>query len=68
MESLRKMMLIAQNTLKIIRQNITWAISYNIVALPVAAAGLIAPWMAALGMSLSSLVVIGNAMRLSRLD
>ncbi|NIQ50681.1 MAG: hypothetical protein GTN87_08975 [Hydrotalea flava] len=62
------MMLIAQNTLKIIRQNITWAISYNIVALPVAAAGLIAPWMAALGMSLSSLVVIGNAMRLSRLD
>ena len=66
LESLRKAIGIARRVLANIRQNITWAITYNIVAIPVAATGLIAPWMAALGMSLSSLVVIGNASRLSR--
>ncbi|WP_315983093.1 hypothetical protein [Aliamphritea spongicola] len=40
---------------------------YNIIALPLAASGLIAPYMAAIGMSASSLVVVGNALRLSRL-
>lgn len=54
----------ARRTLTIIRQNIAWAIGYNIVALPLAASGWIAPWMAALGMSLSSLLVVGNALRL----
>ncbi|WP_051080514.1 heavy metal translocating P-type ATPase [Thioalkalivibrio sp. ALJT] len=54
----------ARRTERIIRQNITWAIGYNAVALPVAAAGLLTPWLAALGMSLSSLLVVGNALRL----
>lgn len=54
----------ARKTLKIIRQNLTWAIGYNLVALPLAAAGFIAPWMAAIGMSLSSLIVVLNALRL----
>ncbi|MCK5091039.1 MAG: cation-translocating P-type ATPase [Gammaproteobacteria bacterium] len=56
----------ATNTLHIIRQNMTWALVYNLVALPVAATGHIQPWMAALGMSLSSIIVVLNAMRLNR--
>jgi Cu2+-exporting ATPase len=55
---------VARRTLAIIRQNLGWAIAYNITALPLAAAGWIAPWMAALGMSLSSLLVVTNALRL----
>lgn len=53
-------------TLRIVRQNIGWALVYNLVALPVAAAGLLTPWLAALGMSLSSLLVVLNALRLLR--
>jgi Cu2+-exporting ATPase len=56
----------ARKTLRIIRQNLVWAIGYNLLALPAAAIGLIAPWMAALGMSASSLIVVGNALRLTR--
>ena len=58
---------VARKTQRIIWQNLIWSLCYNITALPLAATGLIAPWMAAIGMSLSSLVVVGNAMRLSRL-
>ncbi|WP_430733757.1 heavy metal translocating P-type ATPase [Ectothiorhodospira lacustris] len=54
----------ARETVAVIRQNIRWAIGYNALALPVAAAGLLTPWLAALGMSLSSLVVVVNALRL----
>lgn len=54
----------ARRALSIIRQNIGWAIGYNMLALPLAAMGSIAPWMAALGMSLSSLLVVANALRL----
>ena len=56
----------ARRTLSIIRQNLAWAAGYNLIALPLAAAGFVAPWMAALGMSASSLIVVGNAMRLGR--
>ena len=54
----------AKRTLTIIRQNIAWAIGYNLLALPLAAMGIIAPWMAAIGMSGSSLLVVLNALRL----
>ncbi|MGM0525439.1 MAG: heavy metal translocating P-type ATPase [Pseudomonadota bacterium] len=50
----------------IMRQNFTWAVLYNTAILPVAAFGFIAPWAAALGMSLSSLLVIANSLRLYR--
>jgi len=54
----------SRRTLTVIRQNLAWALVYNMVALPLAAAGWIAPWMAAIGMSTSSLVVVINALRL----
>lgn len=57
---------IAQATRRIMRQNMIWSVCYNFSALPLAAMGLIPPWLAAIGMSLSSLVVVGNALRLSR--
>ncbi|OAD21066.1 copper-exporting ATPase [Candidatus Thiomargarita nelsonii] len=56
----------ARQTLKIIRQNVAWAIAYNLLALPAAAVGWVAPWMAAIGMSFSSLLVVANALRLVR--
>ena len=49
---------------RIIRQNVSWAITYNLFVIPLAVAGLLQPWMAALGMSLSSLFVVFNANRL----
>lgn len=57
---------LARRTRQIIRQNISWALIYNLTALPLAATGQIAPWMAAIGMSASSLVVVANALRLTR--
>ncbi len=56
---------IARRTLRIIRQNLGWAVAYNLLAIPAAALGLVTPWLAAVGMSLSSLVVVGNALRLN---
>jgi P-type Cu2+ transporter len=56
----------ARRTVRIVRQNLAWAAGYNLLALPLAAAGFITPWMAALGMSASSLLVVLNALRLSR--
>jgi len=58
----------ARRTLNVIRQNLAWALLYNVTAIPLAAAGLVAPWMAAIGMSASSLVVVFNALRLRSLD
>lgn len=55
---------LAQDTRKIIRQNLGWAMLYNLLAIPLAAFGLVSAWVAALGMSLSSLLVAGNALRL----
>ncbi|MBV8404690.1 MAG: cadmium-translocating P-type ATPase [Gammaproteobacteria bacterium] len=54
----------ARRTLRIIRQNLCWAVLYNLTAVPLAASGHLQPWMAALGMSASSLLVVLNAMRL----
>ena len=57
---------VSRKTLAVIRQNLVWALLYNATALPLAAMGYIAPWMAAIGMSASSLMVVGNALRLTR--
>jgi Cu2+-exporting ATPase len=50
----------------VIGQNIFWAVGYNVCLVPLAITGMIQPWMAALGMSLSSLVVVLNANRLRK--
>ncbi|MGR4069443.1 heavy metal translocating P-type ATPase [Billgrantia sp. C5P2] len=57
---------IARATRRIMRQNMIWSVCYNLSALPLAAIGIVPPWVAALGMSGSSLVVVGNALRLNR--
>jgi Cu2+-exporting ATPase len=57
---------LARRTQRIVRQNLAWSIVYNLAALPLAAFGLVPPWLAAIGMSLSSVAVVLNAMRLSR--
>ena len=57
---------LAGRTRNIIRQNLAWALGYNLAALPLAAAGMVAPWMAATGMALSSLIVVANALRLGK--
>ncbi len=66
LEHLVDALCLAARTQKIIRQNLLWALGYNLIALPLAAAGMVAPWMAALGMTLSSLLVVTNALRLGR--
>jgi len=63
LDSLRAAVDRAIRARRIVNQNIAWAIAYNLCALPAAAAGWVAPWMAALGMSLSSLLVVGNSAR-----
>ncbi|MBU0594194.1 MAG: heavy metal translocating P-type ATPase [Gammaproteobacteria bacterium] len=55
---------VAVRTRRIIRQNLTWAFAYNLLAIPLAALGYITPWMAGIGMSASSLLVVLNALRL----
>jgi len=57
----------ARRTRRVIRQNVVWAILYNFTAIPLALAGLVPPWLAAIGMSLSSVVVVLNSSRLLKL-
>lgn len=66
LSSLAQAFKLGRKTRTIIRQNMIWAIIYNAFALPAAAMGFVAPWMAAIGMSLSSLIVVVNALRLTR--
>ncbi len=56
----------ARQAMRIIRQNLWWAFGYNMTAIPLAVTGLIGPWIAGLGMSMSSLLVVLNALRLLR--
>ncbi|MDJ0867102.1 MAG: HAD-IC family P-type ATPase, partial [Myxococcota bacterium] len=67
LDALRTAIRQARRTRSVVRQNLTWAVLYNLCALPLAAAGFVQPWMAAVGMSASSLLVVANALRLGRL-
>ena len=55
---------VALATLRIMRQNLAWSVVYNAASVPLAAAGWIPPWLAVIGMSLSSLAVIVNSLRI----
>jgi Cu+-exporting ATPase len=58
----------ARRTRHIIRGNLWWALFYNVIGLPAAMLGLVNPLIAAAGMSMSSLFVVGNALRLRRVS
>ncbi|MDD1780726.1 cadmium-translocating P-type ATPase [Enterovibrio sp. ZSDZ35] len=59
---------LAAFTQKIIRQNLAWALGYNVVILPLAMAGFVAPYVAVAGMSASSVIVVTNSLRLFKKD
>lgn len=63
---LAKTLALADKTKRIIQQNLFWALIYNLVAIPVAMMGWVNPWIAGIGMSLSSLAVTLNAWRLRK--
>ena len=56
---------LARRTMRIVRQNLWWALGYNLACVPLAVAGWLPAWLAGLGMASSSLVVVLNALRLS---
>ncbi|MCE9687361.1 heavy metal translocating P-type ATPase metal-binding domain-containing protein [Shewanella sp. AS16] len=58
---------VAQFTTRIIRQNLLWALGYNLLILPLAVTGQVPPYIAAIGMSASSLIVVSNSLRLLRI-
>ncbi len=66
LSNLQSAIQIAQKAQRIIKQNFFWAIAYNLTVLPLAMSGMLAPWLAAIGMSLSSLLVVLNGRRLKR--
>jgi Cu2+-exporting ATPase len=57
---------LARRAMRIVRQNLFWSFAYNITAIPLAMCALVTPWMAGIGMSASSLLVVLNALRLQR--
>ncbi|MDS0134598.1 MULTISPECIES: heavy metal translocating P-type ATPase [unclassified Amycolatopsis] len=59
---------LADRTLRIIRGNLAWAFGYNVAALPLAALGLLNPLIAGAAMSLSSVLVVSNSLRLRSFD
>ena len=56
--------IVAQRCKQKIRQNMAWALGYNMLVLPLAMSGILTPWMAVIGMSLSSIIVVVNSVRL----
>lgn len=67
LQALPEAIQIAAASVRVMRQNLAWAVAYNTCGIALAACGLMPPWLAALGMSASSLLVTVNALRLSRM-
>jgi P-type Cu2+ transporter len=66
LEPLCRGFFVARRALRVIRQNLAWSFVYNFVALPLAMLGFVTPWMAGIGMSGSSLLVVLNSLRLQK--
>jgi len=58
---------VASQSLRVVRQNLWWAAIYNALCVPLAVAGWLPAWLAGLGMGLSSLLVVANSLRLSKI-
>jgi Cu2+-exporting ATPase len=57
---------VSRQAMGVVRQNLAWAAAYNFVCIPLALAGLLPPWLAGIGMAMSSLLVLLNALRIGR--
>jgi Cu2+-exporting ATPase len=64
LDSIATARVIARKTLAVVQQNQRWALAYNFVAMPLAALGFVPPWLAAIGMSVSSVAVVLNTLRI----
>ncbi|WP_019007632.1 heavy metal translocating P-type ATPase [Cohnella laeviribosi] len=66
LNSIPDAILMSRKTMRNIKQNLFWALAYNVVGIPIAAAGYLAPWLAGAAMAFSSVSVVLNALRLQR--
>lgn len=66
LQSIPDAILMSRKTMKNIKQNLFWALAYNIIGIPIAALGFLAPWLAGAAMAFSSVSVVLNALRLQR--
>lgn len=67
LHGLLRLVEVSRSTMRNVRQNLFWALAYNTLGIPIAAAGFLAPWLAGAAMALSSVSVTLNALRLQRL-
>jgi Cu2+-exporting ATPase len=68
LDELPRVRAVARRMHAVLHQNLNWALAYNLAAVPLAALGLVPPWLAAIGMSASSLVVVLNSLRIAPPD
>jgi len=68
LDALAEARAVARQTLSILVQNRRWALCYNLATVPLAALGMVPPWLAAIGMSASSLAVVVNALRIGTVE
>ena len=66
LQNIPKAIHLSQKTMRNIRQNLFWALFYNSIGIPIAALGLLAPWVAGAAMAFSSVSVVANSLRLKR--
>ena len=64
LDELPRVRVVARRMHAVLHQNLNWALGYNLAVVPLAAFGLVPPWLAAIGMSASSLVVVLNSLRI----